>query len=190
MLTLQPKHLLAFVPLDAVQGDLSELRISITNNGSSCHVSTHFKGAFSLKLITTFASGALLCLVLSSCAGSPQAAPTVTHTVTQTATETVTATATVTAIATVTAEPVAPAVVAAPAPAPVAPATAIIPAQVAGMNAEALDDELSALGFKKIVYNADTGKTVLLLSNWTVTGIDNAGAQQAVDKAVVVHVTK
>ncbi|WAJ33800.1 hypothetical protein OUO20_01895 [Arthrobacter sp. FX8] len=58
------------------------------------------------------------------------------------------------------------------------------------MNAEALDDELSALGFKKIVYNADTGKTVLLLSNWTVTGIDNAGAQQAVDKAVVVHVTK
>ncbi len=58
------------------------------------------------------------------------------------------------------------------------------------MNAEALDDELTALGFKKIVYNSDTGKTVLLLSNWTVTGIDNAGAEQAVDKAVVVHVTK
>jgi hypothetical protein len=58
------------------------------------------------------------------------------------------------------------------------------------MNAEALDDELSTLGFKKVVYNSDSGKTVLLLSNWTVTGIDNAGAQQAVDKAVVVHVTK
>jgi hypothetical protein len=95
----------------------------------------------------------------------------------------------VTATATVTAEPVAPAVVAAPA-APAAPAIAVIPANAAGMNAEALDYELSALGFKKIVYNADTGKTVLLLSNWTVTGIDNAGAEQAVDKAVVVHVTK
>ncbi|MEO5315583.1 hypothetical protein PV772_15945 [Pseudarthrobacter sp. CC12] len=58
------------------------------------------------------------------------------------------------------------------------------------MNAEALNDELSALGFKKIVYNSNTGKTVLLLSNWTVTGIDNAGQQQPVDKAVVVHVTK
>jgi hypothetical protein len=58
------------------------------------------------------------------------------------------------------------------------------------MNAEALDDELSTLGFKKVVYNSDSGKTGLLLSNWTVTGIDNAGAEQAVDKAVVVHVTK
>lgn len=78
----------------------------------------------------------------------------------------------------------------APAPAPAAPATAAIPVNAAGMNAEALDDELSALGFKKIVYNSDTGKTVLLLSNWTVTGIDNAGVEQAVDKAVVVHVAK
>ena len=58
------------------------------------------------------------------------------------------------------------------------------------MNAEALDDELTALGFKKVVYNSNTGKTVLLLSNWTVTGIDNPGAEQALDKAVVVHVTK
>lgn len=137
-----------------------------------------------MKLTTTLAIGALVCMALSSCAGSPQAVPTVTHTVTQTATATVTTTATVAA------EPVAPAVVAAPAPAPVAPATAVIPANAAGMNAEALDDELSALGFKKIVYNSDTGKTVLLLSNWTVTGIDNAGAEQAVEKAVVVHVTK
>ena len=143
-----------------------------------------------MKLTTTFASGALLCMALSSCAGSPQAAPTVTQTVTQTATATVTSTATVTATATVAAKPVAPAVVAAPAPAPVAPATAVIPANTVGMNAEALDDDLSALGFKKIVYNSDTGKTVLLLSNWTVTGIDNAGAEQAVEKAVVVHVTK
>ncbi|MCO4261514.1 hypothetical protein NG697_00920 [Pseudarthrobacter sp. MDT3-26] len=134
-----------------------------------------------MKLTTTLASGALLCLALSSCAaGSPQSVPAVTHTVTQTATAT----------ATVTAEPVAPVVVAVPVPAPAAPTTAIIPGNVAGMNAEALDDDLSALGFKKVVYNADTGKTVLLLSNWTVTGIDNAGAEQAVDKAVVVHVTK
>lgn len=66
----------------------------------------------------------------------------------------------------------------------------MIPASVAGMNAEALDDELTALGFKKVVYNSDTGKTVLLLSNWTVTGIDNAGLEQALSKAVVVHVTK
>ncbi|WP_167344682.1 hypothetical protein [Pseudarthrobacter siccitolerans] len=139
-----------------------------------------------MKLIKTFAGSALLCLALSSCAGSPQAVPTVTHTVTETATATVTVTAT----ATVTAEPVAPAVAAAPVPAPVAPVAALIPANAAGMNAEALDDELSALGFKKIVYNSNTGKTVLLLSNWTVTGIDNAGAEQSVDKAVVVHVTK
>ena len=138
-----------------------------------------------MKLTATFASGTLLCLALSGCAGSPQAVPTVTHTVTETATVTVTATATVTA------EPIAPAVVASPVPAaPAAPATAVIPANAAGMNAEALDDELSALGFKKIVYNSDSGKTVLLLSNWTVTGIDNAGAEQSVDKAVVVHVTK
>lgn len=58
------------------------------------------------------------------------------------------------------------------------------------MNAEALDDDLSALGFQKVIYNSDTGKTVLLLSNWTVTGVDNAGAEQATSKAVVVHVTK
>ncbi|WP_157372498.1 hypothetical protein [Arthrobacter sp. Soil736] len=96
------------------------------------------------------------------------------------------------ATATVTAAPApAAAVVAsAPAPAPATPATAVIPVNAAGMNPEALDDELSALGFKKIVYNSDTGKTVLLLSNWTVTGIDNAGSEQAVEKAVVVHVTK
>lgn len=58
------------------------------------------------------------------------------------------------------------------------------------MNAEALADKLPALGFKKIVCNSDTGKTVLLLSNWTVSGIDNAGSEQAVEQAVVVHVTK
>ncbi|WP_167349819.1 hypothetical protein [Pseudarthrobacter sulfonivorans] len=58
------------------------------------------------------------------------------------------------------------------------------------MNAEALDDELSALGFEKVIYNSDTGKTVLLLSNWTVTGVDNAGSEQSTSKGVVVHVTK
>lgn len=132
----------------------------------------------------TLAIGAFLCLVLAGCAGgnATQAAPAVTHTVTQTATATVTTTAT----ATVTAAPApAEAVPAAP-----APATAIIPANVVGMNAEALDDDLIALGFKKVIYNSDTGKTVLLLSNWTVTGIDGPGSMQSVEKAVVVHVTK
>ena len=131
------------------------------------------------------ALGAFICLALSGCgAGStPQAAPTVTQTVTATAT--VTATVTATPPAAVAATPVA----AVPA-APAAPTTAVIPAAVAGMNAEALDDDLTALGFKKVIYNADTGKTVILLSNWTVTGIDNPGAEQSVDKAVVVHVTK
>lgn len=139
-----------------------------------------------LKVITTLASGALVCFALSSCAGSPQASPTITHTVTETATARVTVTAT----ATVTAEPVAPVAVAVPTAAAVTPTTAVIPVNVVGMNAEALDDELSLLGFKKVIYNSDTGKTVLLLSNWTVTGIDNAGAEQVIDKAVVVHVTK
>ena len=128
-------------------------------------------------------------MALAGCAGgATQAAPTVTQVVTQTATETVTVTAT----ATVSAPPQ-PAEVAAAAPAPAAPAvpaTAVIPADVAGMNAEALDDDLTALGFKKVIYNSDTGKTVLLLSNWTVTGIDRPGTKQSVDKAVVVHVTK
>ncbi len=129
------------------------------------------------------ALGAVLCLALSGCAGgsAPQAAPTVTQTATATVTATVTA-------APVTAAAAAP-VVAAPA-APAVPLTAIIPAVVAGTNAEALDDDLTALGFKKVVYNADTGKTVLLLRNWTVTGIDNAGVEQSIDKTVVVHVTK
>lgn len=125
------------------------------------------------------ATGVLLCIVLAGCGGggTTQSAPAVTHVVTQTATATVTATP-------------APADAVPAAPAPAAPTTAIIPANVAGMNAEALDDDLTALGFKKIIYNSDTGKTVLLLSNWTVTGIDGPGTEQSVTKAVVVHVTK
>ena len=131
----------------------------------------------------------LLCLALSGCAGgnSPQAAPTVTETVTVTETATATVTATVTAEA---AAPVAAAPVAAKPAAPAPPKTAVIPAVVQGMNAQALDDDLTALGFDNIIYNSDTGKTVLLLRNWTVTGIDNPGAKQAISKAVVVHVTK
>ncbi len=127
----------------------------------------------------------LLCLALSGCAGAntPQAAPTVTETVT--VTETATATVTAEPPAPVAAAPVA-AVPAAPAP----PKTAVIPAAVEGMNAEALSEDLTALGFENVIYNADTGKTVILLSNWTVTGIDNPGAKQALSKAVVVHVTK
>jgi hypothetical protein len=136
-------------------------------------------------------AGAFLCIALTGCAGggTPKAAPTVTHTVTQTATATVTAIATSTVTATAAPAP-APVVAPAPAPAAVTPTTAVIPVDVAGMNAEALDDELTAQGFKKIIYNSDTGKTVLLLSNWTVTGIDGAGIEQSLDKAVVVHVTK
>jgi hypothetical protein len=133
------------------------------------------------------AAGAFLCMALAGCAGgATQAAPTVTQVVTQTATETVTATAT----ATVPAAPQPAEVAAAASAAPAVPAMAVIPADVAGMNAEALDDDLTALGFQKVIYNSDTGKTVLLLSNWTVTGIDRPGTKQSVDKAVVVHVTK
>ena len=135
----------------------------------------------------TLAVGVFLCLALAGCGGggAPQAAPAVTHTVVETAT------ATVTAPATVTAAPVANAAVPpSSAPAPATPTTATIPANVAGMNAEALDDDLTALGFSKVIYNSDSGKTVLLLSNWTVTGIDNPGAEQSVERAVVVHVTK
>ena len=130
----------------------------------------------------------LLCLALSGCAGAntPQAAPTVTETVTVTETATATVTATVTAAAApATVAPVA-AVPAAPAP----PKTAVIPAAVEGMNAQALDEDLAALGFENVIYNSDTGKTVLLLRNWTVTGIDNPGAEQPLSKSVVVHVTK
>ena len=137
----------------------------------------------------TLAAAAFLCVVLTGCAGggTQQAAPAVTHTVTQTATATVTAPP---APAVVAPAPPAPAVVAPAPPPPAAPATAVIPANVVGMNAEALDDDLEALGFKKVIYNSDTGRTVLLLSNWTVTGIDNPGSEQSIDKAVVVHVTK
>jgi hypothetical protein len=139
------------------------------------------------KMKKVLGIGALVCIALSGCGGgSSQAVPAVTQTVTQTATATVTATVTATPTAMIAPAPAA----AVTPPAPAAPATAVVPAAVAGMNAEALDDDLKALGFKKVVYNADTGKTVLLLSNWTVTGIDNAGAEQATDRAVVVHVTK
>ena len=129
--------------------------------------------------------GVFLCVVLAGCGGggTTQSAPAVTHVVTQTATATVTATPAPAAV--VPAAPIVP-----EAPAPAAPTTALIPANVAGMNAEALDDDLTALGFKKVIYNSDTGKTVLLLSNWTVTGIDQPGSEQSVDRAVVVHVTK
>lgn len=138
----------------------------------------------SMKKFVAF--GALVCLSLSGCAGAPAAAPTVTHTVT----ETVTAIATVTATETVVATPEAPAAaVAVPTKAAV-PSAAVIPVEVAGMNAQALDEDLAALGFENIIYNSDTGKTVLLLSNWTVTAIDSPGIQQATSKAVVVHVTK
>lgn len=141
-----------------------------------------------LEMKKTLAMTAFLCVVLAGCAGGKQqAAPAVTHTVTQTATATVAAPP---APAVVAPAPPAPAVVAPAPPPPAAPATAVIPANVVGMNAEALDDDLEALGFKKVIYNSDTGRTVLLLSNWTVTGIDNPGSEQSIDKAVVVHVTK
>jgi hypothetical protein len=130
------------------------------------------------------ALSAFACLALTGCAGAPTAAPTVTHTVT----ETVTATATVTATETVVAIPEAAA--AAATPTKTAPTAATIPADVVGVNAQALADDLEALGFENIIFNSDTGKTVLLLRNWTVTSIDNPGVTQPTTKAVVVHVTK
>lgn len=102
--------------------------------------------------------------------------------------------ASTTATAPVTSTPAAASIAAAPAavaPAtPAKPETAVIPTAVKGMNAQALDEDLEALGFENVIYNSSTGKTVLLLTNWTVTGIDNPGVTQPVGKAVVVHVTK
>ncbi|MFD0759371.1 hypothetical protein [Arthrobacter ulcerisalmonis] len=135
------------------------------------------------KLI--FAIGAMaLPLGLASCGGTPEAVPAVTVTQTVTATRTVAApapTVTVTQVA---------APVATVAAAPPAASSAVLPADVVGTNAKALSDDLEALGFKHIVWNADTGKTVLLLSNWTVTSLEGAGADTALSKTIVVHVTK
>jgi len=120
---------------------------------------------------------------LAGCAGSPQPAPTVTTT------QTVTAPApTVTVVQTVTPDAIAPP--AAPTVAPTAATTALLPANAQGQNAQALKDELDALGFKHIVWNSDTGASVLLLSNWTVTSLENAGENVALSKTIVVHVTK
>lgn len=58
------------------------------------------------------------------------------------------------------------------------------------MNAQVLYDDLTALGFKDVIFNADTGKTVILFQNWTVTGIDNPGMEMSTSRSVVVHVTK
>lgn len=125
-------------------------------------------------------------LALTGC-GSGSAAPEPTVTTTVTAEPRPAPTVTVTVTQTVTAA----AAAASPAqPAQRAQATAQIPANVVGMNAQALNDDLRALGFKNVIYNSNTGNTVILLANWTVTGIDSPGTVQALDKDVVVHVTK
>lgn len=123
-------------------------------------------------------------LALTACGGGPSAAPAPTVTKTVTAEPEPAPNVTVTVTAPAIAQAAAP-----PAAQPT-PATAQIPTNVAGMNAHALDDDLRALGFKHMIYNSDTGKTVILLANWTVTGIDNAGTVQALNRDVVVHVTK
>jgi hypothetical protein len=124
---------------------------------------------------------------LAGCGGAPQVAPTVT------ATQTVTAPApTVTIVQTVTPAAVATPAAAPPAPAaaPAAAAAAVLPADATGQNAQALSDELETLGFKHIVWNSDTGNSVFLLSNWTVTSLEQAGETVPVSKTIVVHVTK
>lgn len=126
-----------------------------------------------------------MAIALSGCGGGPQAAPTVTTTQTVTATQTVAAPVpTVTAIQTV-----APAAATVPAP-PAAATAAILPPDAAGQNAQALSDQLEALGFKHVVWNSDTGNSVFLLSNWTVTALEKAGESVALTKTIVVHVTK
>lgn len=124
---------------------------------------------------------------LAGCGGTPQATPTVTTIETVTATQTVTAPApTVTVTVTQTAAPVA----AAAPPAPAAVTAPVLPADVVGQNAQALSDDLEALGYKHIVWTSDTGNSVFLLSNWTVTGLEHAGETAPVSKTIVVHVTK
>lgn len=135
------------------------------------------------KKLAASALAAVGLLTLTGCGGDASAAPAPTVTTTVTAEPEPAPTVTVTVTQTVTAEAPVPA-------APPAPATAQIPTNAAGMNAQALDDDLKALGFKNVIYNSNTGNTVILLSNWTVTSIDNAGAVQALNKDVVVHVTK
>jgi hypothetical protein len=71
-----------------------------------------------------------------------------------------------------------------------APVTLTVPVGKEGQNAQLVVEELEELGFENFIYNSDTGKTVLLLSNWTVTSIDGAGQQQLSSKSVVIHVTK
>jgi hypothetical protein len=77
-----------------------------------------------------------------------------------------------------------------PQPAVTAPRAATIPANVLGMNAQALADELTNLGFTNIIFNSDDGRTVLLPENWTVTGVDGAGTAVPVGQDVVIHVHK
>lgn len=121
-------------------------------------------------------------LALAACGGTPSASPAVTVTQTVTVTETVTAEAAEPSLAvdTPSAKP----------PAAEAPAIPTLPSDVAGTNAQALSDDLEALGYEHIVWNSDTGKTVILLANWTVVSLEKAGEKVPTSKTIVVHVTK
>jgi len=118
---------------------------------------------------------------LVACSGNTQASETVTAIQTVTAIETVTATATVTAVETVTAAPQEP---------QTSGVIAKLPADVEGENAQALSDELDELGYTHVVWNSDSGNSVFMLSNWTVTSLEKAGQDVSTSKTIVVHVTK
>lgn len=86
----------------------------------------------------------------------------------------------------------APAVAAPTAPA-AAPATVTLPGDVVGRNAQIVSGELTGLGLTNVTYaSRDAEDTVVvLLQNWTVTGIEpGAGTAVAPGDAVVVTVTK
>jgi hypothetical protein len=90
-------------------------------------------------------------------------------------------------------QPTAPAPVASPSAPAVAPAAVTLPADVVGRNAQIVDGQLRGLGLTNITYASQDPEdtVVVLLANWTVTGIEpGAGTSVAAGDAVVVSVTK
>lgn len=94
---------------------------------------------------------------------------------------------------TTTPTPAPAAVPSAAAPPAVAPAPVTVPPDVVGRNAQIVDDQLRGLGLTNVTYASQDPEdtVVVLLQNWTVTGVEpGAGTSVAAGDAVVVSVTK